>query len=66
MNAVFPEETFKAVVGDSYGATIPVSVVRNQEDDDKCCDGLLGLVKAGAKLDVLDSDGRDALYYALQ
>ena len=66
MNAVYPEEIFKPETGDTYRTTIAISLVRNQEDDGKARDGLVGLMKCGADQGVLDSDGRDALYYAIQ
>lgn len=78
MNFVYPEECFKPAFKDEeleelddydpkgkYYATPLINLIRQEPNNEILRNNLIGLIEYGAKLDVVDSDGRDPIMHAI-
>jgi hypothetical protein len=80
VNFVYPEETYKPCFKEEevdeqhmhnydpkgpYHCSLLVHLVRQNGENEQLRNSLIGLIEFGAKLDVVDSDGRDPIMYAI-
>ena len=71
MNVVYREKTLKSDFGGEYRCTLLLNLIRQLAHTECAADtsilrsGLLGLMHFGAKLNITDSDQRDAMSYAV-
>ena len=78
VNFVFPEPDFKPDFKDEeledldsydpkgkYQTTALINTIRRQPANEILRNNIIGLIEFGAKLDVVDSDGRDAVMHAI-
>ena len=69
LNIVYNEKTIEPEFSKTYNCPILINIVRQQahlfSSESNLRPGLLGMVHFGARLDIPDSDGRDAMSYAV-
>ena len=80
VNVVYPEETYKPALKDEeldedhlgtydpkgkYFCTPLINLIRINPPNETMRNNLIGLIEFGAKLDVVDSDGRDPVMHAI-
>jgi len=77
VNFIYPEEIFKPALKEEevhdpnydpkgkYYCTPLINLIRQNPKNEIIRQNLIGLIEFGARLDVLDSDGRDPIMHAI-
>lgn len=80
MNIIYPEKLYKPAFKEDevdeqhmgsyqpegkYFTTPLINVIRLNQENDVQCQNIMGLMEYGAKLNIVDSDGRDPLMHAI-
>lgn len=78
VNFVYPEDEFKPALRDEevedlesydpngkYHSTFLINTIRRQPSNEILRNNIIALIEYGAKLDIVDSDGRDAIMHAI-
>ena len=77
VNCVYPEESFKPALREeevinwsydprgAYRCTPLINLLRQNPKNEVMRQNLIGLIEFGARLDVVDSDGRDPIMHAI-